>query len=562
MSREGRSTTGTSRVAVRRTLRVAGVTVTGVAAAGALAAVATLGGQWAQGWTGDASRAVAAQTQAVAVAPAEEAYVCPGPVRLPDGADVGDEQFSAAPVATATRLAAGVLGATGTPLATGLAGGGVQGDQPAELTGSGAAVLRSAVEVASVLRAQPTARDPFRAAGTVAATTTDGDLRGLAAARCTAPSTSHWLVGGSTRVGASAQLTVHNPSPRPASVTLTVHGPGGLVALGGRGSFVVAPGEQVTSRLEALAPEQGRIAVHVRSAGARVTAALQAHGIDGLVPAGTDLVAPGAAPAGTLAVAGITSAGEAVDDPHAPRLRLLAPGEQAGTARLSLYGPGGRVTLRGAEEVTLEAGVVTDVPLGGLPEGVYTVVVDADVPVVGAGVSETPGALPEDSVLAGTPYDVAWAAGQPLAEASTGPDGAPVAPPDALGQLALPEGVGATLVLQAVPRERDPDTDPSGTTTVTVRAYGTDGAEAAATEVELVAGTTRALPVAELAGEEQPVLVTVDRTGGDPLGVVWAATLVTDDGTPTAGTLRSVVVPTGAQATPGDVAVREVDAGR
>ncbi len=550
-----------ARTAVRSTLRVAAMTVTGALAAGALAVVATLGGQWAQRWTGEESRAVAAQTRTVGVTPAEETLVCPAPVRLPEGSDVGDEQFSAAPVATESRLGAAVLGASAAPLVTALPGEEPADDASTELAGPDAAVARTDVSATAALRAQPTAGEPFRAAATLASVTTDGDLRGLAAARCATPATSHWLVGGSTEVGASATLTVQNPSPRPASVTLEVHGPAGVVALGGRGSFAVAPGQEVVTRLESVAPEQGRLAVHVRSAGARVTASLQAQAIDGLLPSGTELVAPGPAPAPTVAVTGLTSAGEAVDDPHAPRLRLLAPGEAGATARLSLYGPGGRVTLRGAEEVDLEPGVVVDVPLGGLPEGAYTVVVDADAPVVAAGAVETAGTLPAESVLSGTPYDVAWSAGQPLDETTTGPDGGDVAPADALGQVALPAGVRASLVLQAVPVERDPDVEPSGATTVTVHAYGPDGADLGATDVELAAGTSQALPVDDLA-EAEVAAVSLDRTGGDPLGVVWAVALEADDGTDTPGTLRSVVVPSPARSAPGDVAVRAVGAGR
>ncbi len=554
--------TGAAPTRLRRALHVAAVTVTGAVAAGALAAVATLGGQWAQRWTGDESRAVAAQTREVAVTPAPEALVCPAPARLRKGTDVGDEQFAAAPVATESHLAGLVTGASGTPTATRLGAGGLEGDHPFELTGSPAAVLRADVDATAVLRAQPATGEAFRAAGTLASVTTDGDLRGLAAAPCTTPATSHWLVGGSTEVGASARLTVQNPSPRPATVTLEAYGPSGVVALGGRGSFVVAPGEAVVTRLESLAPEQSRVAVHVRSAGARVNASLQTQAIDGLLPSGTDFVAPGAQPATAVAVTGLASAGEDVDDPHAPRLRLLAPGQEAGTARLSVYGPEGQVTLRGAEEVALEPGVVVDVPLGGLPEGAYTVVVDADVPVVGSGVVDTPGGLPEDSVLTGTPYDVAWSAGQPLAEAATGPDGELVPPDPALGQLALPAGARAAVVLQAVPLDRGSDVDPSGTSTVTVRTFGADGAEVSATELELTAGTSQVVPVADFVEGTEPYALAMDRTDGDPLAVVWAVTLETDDGTETAGTLRSVVVPAAARPTPGDVVVREVDAGR
>ncbi|MEK8228056.1 DUF5719 family protein [Oerskovia sp. M15] len=63
-----------------------------------------------------------------------------------------------------------------------------------------------------------------RIAASVGSTTTAGDLRGLAAASCTAPDISQWLVGGSTEVGSSAQLVLQNPGRTPATVRLSVWG--------------------------------------------------------------------------------------------------------------------------------------------------------------------------------------------------------------------------------------------------------------------------------------------------------------------------------------------------
>src|ERR671920_570155 len=101
---------------------------------------------------------------------------------------------------------------------------------------------QTTVTKARVLHAQPSAAAPFRAAGVLASRTTTGDLRGLTAGRCVVPATSHWLVGGGTQVGATALLTVQNPSPRPATVALEVFGPGGPVALGGKGSSATVAG--------------------------------------------------------------------------------------------------------------------------------------------------------------------------------------------------------------------------------------------------------------------------------------------------------------------------------
>ncbi|CAM3633737.1 DUF5719 domain-containing protein [Isoptericola cucumis] len=541
--------------------------VTGIAAVAALGTVALLGDQWAQSWTGAEQRAVAAGTRTVAVEPAEESLVCPPPVALPKGADVGDSQFSASPVPTRSGIgalvqggAAGVEDGPQGPRTTGLDGG-----DATALTGDPAsgAGQQAAVDGTRVLRATPVADEVFGASASLASVTTQGDLRGLAAASCTSPGTSQWLVGGRTTVGATTTLTVQNPTERPATVTLDVYGPSGKVALGGGGTFTVAAHDQVTTRLESVAPEQDRLAVHVSSTGARVSASLQRQAIDGLVPAGADLVTPGSPPRSSLAVGGVVSHGEPLDDPHAPRLRLLAPGDADTTARISVYGPSGEVTLRGADEVDLEAGVVTDVPLGGLPEGTYAVVVDAQAPVVGAARFDRPGQQPEDSVVGGTPYDVAWSRGQ----------AAPAAAGSALGSVALPDEARARVSLAGVPPERDPDQEPDGEQAVTVRAYDAEGAELGQAELTVAAGATTGVDVADLADGGTPAAVRVDTS--DPEadddaddaadagpGVLWSVVLEADDGTAEAGTLVATLAPTPARTAPGDVAVRTVDAAR
>ncbi|MCA5892767.1 DUF5719 family protein [Isoptericola sp. NEAU-Y5] len=538
-------------VRLPRGVRTAVAGSTAVVAVAALGAVALLGDQWAQGWTGAEQRAVAAGTRTVAVAPAEQVRVCPEPVALPDGADVGDSAFAAAPVPTHDDLGAVVLsGAEGSddaaPRSTAL-----DGSEPGGLGQSRADGVR-------VLRATPVTGRAFRLAGTLTSVTTQGDLRGLAAGECAAPSTSQWLVGGRTTVGATTTLRVQNPTERPATVTLDAFGPSGKVALGGGGTFTVAAHAQVTTRLEAVAPEQERLVVHVASTGARVTADLQTQGIEGLVPAGVDLVTAGASPRTALAVGAVVSHGEAVDDPHAPRLRLLAPGEDDGAARIRVYGPSGEVTLRGADAVDLRAGVVTDVPLGGLPAGSYTVVVDADVPVVGGGRFDRPGAQPEDSVVSGTPYDVAWSRAQGVPAVAASAAEAP------LGQLALTSGARAGLVLTGVPADRGPDVDPQGVARVRVVTYDAEGAELAARDVEVPAGTSVALAAASLSPGKAPAAVRVDRAqepGDAGVGVTWSAVLVADDGTGTRRTLVSALAPTGAVTAAGDVEVRSVDAG-
>ncbi|MFP3715053.1 DUF5719 family protein [Puerhibacterium sp. TATVAM-FAB25] len=538
----GRTAAGARRAGTRTVVRWVGLAVTGVAVVGATGAVAAVGLPWAQALTGGGPAAEPGAARTVAVDPAPATLVCPQPARLPEGSDVGDDQFQAAPVRTTSTYALAVVGSLAqAPRVSALDGGGER-----DLV-RGAAGSATADETSGgvLLRARPDAEGPFRAAGALASVTTAGDLRGLAAGACTAPAISQWVVGGSTEVGSSAMLVVQNPSERAATVTLTVHGPSGQVALGSNGSFVLGPGESRETRLEAAAPDQRRLAVHVTSSGARVNAHLQAQSIDGLVPQGVDLLTPGAEPRRTVAVPGIVSGGQAVDDPHAPQLRMLVPGEEPTTARVSVYGPEGRVYLRGGEEVDLEPGVVTDLPIGGLPEGSYTVVVDADRPLVAAAVSAREGVPAADAVVSGAPYDVAWVAGAAVPEAAGS------------AQAALPAGARPVLALTAVPADRGEDADPSGRTAAVVRLYGADGARVAEREVTLEVARSTTVDLAGLADGATPAAVGVEADGA---GVVWSVQLSADDGTSAAGTLVASLPATATEAAPGSVSVREVDA--
>ncbi|WP_139315837.1 DUF5719 family protein [Cellulosimicrobium sp. CUA-896] len=350
----------------------------GVVGIVALGAVAAFGGDVVDRLP---AQQPAVPVQPVTVTPAEDVVVCPGPARLTDPEAVGDAQFGPAPVGTTSTLRAAVGGAAGASLGA-LDGGGTQ-DLAASPSPDGLATLDvDAPTAGAAVTVLPGDGEPPRVAASVGSVTTAGDLRGLAAASCGRPGVSQWLVGGSTEIGSSAQLVLQNAGRTPATVQVTVWGPNGPAVLAGGGQQLVSPGTEVVRLVEASAPEQRRMVVHVESSGGLVSAYLQQNTLDGLVPLGVDYVVPGADPATDLVVAGVVSTGEAVDDPHAPQLRLLAPGDEPGTARVVVYGPDGPVTVRGLEQVSLTPGVVTDVPLGGLPAGRYGVAVHADVPVV------------------------------------------------------------------------------------------------------------------------------------------------------------------------------------
>jgi hypothetical protein len=520
--------------------RRAAAAVGGLLCAMAVAALATTGG-------GERVTPPADAVRAVPVAAAETGLVCPMPAELQQQPDIGDDEFSAVRGETTTSLTAAVLGAAeGTEPSVTTLGGAAASDLPGPLvTGDVAAVREGPVTGARTVRVTPSGAT--YATATVASVTTDGDLRGMVAGPCAVPSVEHWLVGGSTSVGSSGRLVLQNPGRTPATVSLEAWGASGPVVLGSRSLVVVPPGEQVVTMLEAIAPDQSRLALHVTAEGGRVGAYVQHHRIEGLVPAGADLVVGGAAPSRTTAVSGVVSAGEPVDDPHAPRLDLLTPGTRAGTANLAVLGPDGPVRLRGGEELPLEPGRVTTLPLGGLPAGAYTVVVDADVPVVAGAALDRKGITADDAVVDGDPYDRAWLAGQ--AVRATGPV--------ADGAVAVPGSSAYVVTLSGVPEERDPDRidDVDGSTAVALRGVGPDGEEAWTRTVEVPAGETVELEWEELEKLGDTVAVVAEQPAGQP-GVVWSVRIADIGDT----TLFSVLSPTAPLAAGGDVHVRRVDA--
>lgn len=500
--------------------------------------------------TDDAGGAAAPPAQAaraVPVAAAETGLVCPAPAEL-EQPQVGDDEFSAAPVETTTSLTAAVLddAESAAPSVTTLDGDRRSADLTGPLEpGDAAAVRQGELPGARMVRVTPSGAT--YATATVASVTTDGDLRGMVAGPCAAPAVEHWLVGGSTSVGSSGRLVLQNPGQTPATVTLEAWGAAGPVVLGSQSLVVVPPGEQVVTMLEAVAPDQGRLALHVTAEGSRVGAYVQHHRIDGLVPAGADLVVGGGAPARTTAVSGVVSTGEAVDDPHAPRLELLTPGAEAGTATLAVLGPEGPVRLRGGEVVALEPGEVTNLPLGGLPEGTYTVVVDSEVPVVAGAAVDRQGSAAQAAVIDDDPYDRAWLAGQAMGSAGSVADGA----------VAVPEHARYELTLGSVPDELDPERidDARGSTEVTLRGIGSDGAESWTRDVDVPSGQTVTLQWAELSELGDTVAVVAAQSAGEPR-LVWSVALAEDDDP----TLFSVLAPTAPLAAGGDVRVRRVDA--
>lgn len=481
---------------------------------------------------------------ATAVAPpATSVLVCPGPLRLATeqaGDDAAyDPAFDPSPADATSDLVA--VTSTADPSAAGAAGTGASlvplaGGEPVGSVAAGveAGVLGLALGSSGgaplVVRADPAVDVPAWASGAVAWRAGTGDLRGLAAASCQRPSATTWLVGGSTELGSSARLVLQNPGATPATVSLRVWGARGPVELAGAPDYLVGPGEQEMVLLEGLAAEQGQVVVQVAATGGLVSAYLQDSRTDGLTPQGVDLVVGGAGPATELMVPAISVTD---DDPEAAVLRVLAPGDgadgahgaeggdggdgaddrgavESGTVHVMLLGPQGAVELPGAEDVSIDAGQVIDIPLDGLPAGDYSAWVTGDLPVVAGAAVTRLGTAPTGEDV---PVERAWSPAQ------AGGLSAP---------LALPGDEEGRLVLAAAPVDGR-----TGSSRVEVVTLDASGAVLVRKDVLVPVGGTVALDLAGLApssaatGQDARAAALVLRTE-DPR-VAWAVVLDTGD---------------------------------
>ena len=484
----------------------------------------------------------------VAVPPAGTTLVCPGPLIMPADTGRGDSAFDPTPVDPVSTVDAVTVDPTGVGTILPLDRSTVW----ASLATDGDAVALPSVAGASIVRAEPTDA-PARVAAVAAGLVTAGDLRGLAAASCQQPVADAWLLGGATDLASTAQLVLDNPGTTPAEIALEVWGPNGPVDLTGE-RYLVAPGAERVVVLGGIAAEQRRIAVHVTATGGRVGVHVQDSVLDGFTPGGTDLVVPGTAPARRQVVPGISVVASTVDDPAAPSLRLVAPGDASTSATVTLLGPTGVVDLPGADTVALTAGAVTDVPLGGLPAGAYTAVVDADQPVLASAVVSRPGSVGELDDVASV--ERAWAASAPVGRS---------------GVVAVPKGTRGTLVVAGVSSADDPEG--GGAATGTLRLIGAGGTVLAERPVSVPAGSTGSWSLDALAAGTGPIEPT-DPTAAvpaasPPAGVV-GVDLVTTDGRTVSlawalvaevdrpdGVLVSVLDPVPVPRTTQDVAVRE-----
>ncbi|MGX5695882.1 DUF5719 family protein [Agromyces soli] len=306
------------------------------------------------------------------IQPAEsrQQRVCPGPVL-----ELGDDAESVRSLGPAELIAVtqpeGVA-TDRTPLA------------PADDAGG------SGDESPVLLSTAPGAVDAGMLAGAQSQQLDTETVAGFVAAGCVEPVAEAWLVGGSTELGRTTLLLLANPGEVAASVDVRVSTETGAVDAPAGLGVLVEPGTQRVVSLAGLAPGSASLVVHVTSSGATIAASLEQTSIDGLAPSGVELIGTAAAPAESQVIPGVVvpqAGGLAVDEDHPdgdahPAVRLLAPGTDSVEATVSVLpesGAEGQVF-----DVVLQPGMVSDIPLGELAAGEYTVRVDAEGPVVAA----------------------------------------------------------------------------------------------------------------------------------------------------------------------------------
>lgn len=212
------------------------------------------------------------------------------------------------------------------------------------------------------------------------------DLRGYAASACRPALMESWLVGGSAATGAADVVLLTNPGTVPATVQLTVYGAGGAQVPAGGSDLVIAPGVQIVVPLAGLILGEESPVIRVTATGAPVQAALQASITRTLVPGGVDQVGAIAVADTVQSVPGVSvtqNPGADTTSDAATLVRVLSPNADT-TATITATPSGASPQSSAPTTIPLAAGVPTEVELGGLPVGDYTIDVSAGAPVLAA----------------------------------------------------------------------------------------------------------------------------------------------------------------------------------
>ena len=256
--------------------------------------------------------------------------------------------------------------------------------------------LSAAPKVITVPPAASAEEAPLLAGNQVEQIATEA-LSGLAAAACTDPGNDLWLVGGSTEIGRTTLVTLSNPTDVTATVTLEVFSEKGYIDSVTSEGIIVLPGEQRIISLAGYAPDVIAPVVRVMSNGGQVLANLQQSVTRTLAPSGVEWVAPGSGLATQQIIPGVFVAGQAEHDRSEvgnvvsdlePAIRVVVPGEKDSKVTVKLLSSTGKTVEYSAN---LKAKKVVQLPLAGIADGTYTVIITGQEPLV-AGIRTIQGA--------------------------------------------------------------------------------------------------------------------------------------------------------------------------
>ncbi|OKL54943.1 hypothetical protein BSZ39_01315 [Bowdeniella nasicola] len=321
---------------------------------------------------------------AVELPPSEVRQAClAGPYA--EGKQEGDEEFGERTAASRTLTSLTVLprqSAAGSAAYTRQTDG-----QRFDFSGTPAAILSLDNEhEPGIVAAQPSGGARPALVGGTATINTAGDLRGLTAMTCASPITDAWLLGGATTVGASAELVLTNPGQTVATATIEAYSERGALPEGSVARTSVAPGKTEKILLESSISEIERLALHIKVDGGALVPAIVTHRLDGIIAKGSAIVSPGAGAERTQLVSGVHLAGGSGDV-----LRLVNPGDEVATVKVTMLSAEGATTLPGAESLAIDAGAVQDIDLAALAEGDYSIEVESNQPVLAAAATHRDG---------------------------------------------------------------------------------------------------------------------------------------------------------------------------
>jgi hypothetical protein len=215
--------------------------------------------------------------------------------------------------------------------------------------------------------------------------------RGLSSVACVQPGADAWFVGGASQTGRRSTLYLTSADTTPAVLDIDVYSKKGLIeSPAGRG-VVVPGGTTKTVELDALAPGEGMLGVRVRASSGRIASALRDGIRDGLQPKGADYVPQAVAPAKRVVVPGL------IGGRGTRGLRILAPGNQDATVKITVIGRDEAFAPTGADVVVVPASSVLTVDLTKAIAGSdVSLVLESDQPITAAAaVTRTGGVHPE-----------------------------------------------------------------------------------------------------------------------------------------------------------------------